>query len=82
MESGAPTVQTGTARSGKVAYGKFFNKKAGFISLEWFPWFANFRRDGYDFDARWEDGLAGYRNKKIMDIFGERNTDRTKESRL
>ncbi len=40
------------ARSGKVAYGKFFNKK------------------------------AGYRSKKIMDLFGERNTDRTKESRL
>ena len=48
----SPTVQTGTARSGKVAYGKFFNKK------------------------------AGYRSKKIMDLFGERNTDRTKERRL
>lgn len=43
----SPTVQTGTARSGKVVYGKFFNKK------------------------------AGYRSKKIMDLFGERNTDRT-----
>nr|WP_191384481.1 hypothetical protein [uncultured Lachnoclostridium sp.] len=52
MESGSPTVQIGTARSGKVAYGKFFNKK------------------------------AEYRSKKIMDLFGERNTDRTKESRL
>ena len=60
------------ARSGRVAYGKFFNKKAGFISLEWFPWFANYRRDGYDFDARWEDGLAGYRSKKIMDLFEAR----------
>lgn len=57
------------ARSEKVAYGKFFNKKAGFISLRWFPYFANYRRDGYDFDARWEDGLSGYRSKKIMDLF-------------
>ncbi len=51
----------------KVAYGKFFDKKAGFISLEWFPCFANYRRNGYDFDSRWEDGLANRREKKIMD---------------
>ena len=38
-------------RYGKVAYGKFFDKKAGFISLEWLPYFANYRRSGYDFDA-------------------------------
>lgn len=43
------------ARTGEVAYGKFFNKKSGFISLQWFPYFANYRRDGYDFDARWDD---------------------------
>ena len=34
------------ARSGRVAYGKFFGKKAGFISRRWFPHFANWRRDG------------------------------------
>mgnify|MGYP000710124573 CR=1 FL=1 len=39
------------ARSGKCLYGKLFNKKAGFVSREWIPDFANFRRDGYDFDA-------------------------------
>ena len=39
------------ARSGKVAYGKFFDKKAGFISLEWLPYFVNFRRDGYNFEG-------------------------------
>lgn len=60
------------ARSGEVAYGKFFHKKAGFISKEWFPYFANYRRDGYDFDARWEDGLASMRCKKIMDEFENR----------
>ena len=41
------------ARRGDVAYGKFFDKKAGFISREWLPYFLNFRRDGYDFDALW-----------------------------
>lgn len=59
------------ARSGEVAYGKFFNKRAGFISKEWFPYFANYRRDGYDFDARYDDELASIRSKKIMDLFGE-----------
>ena len=57
------------SQSGKVAYGKFFDKKAGFISLSWFPAFANMRRDGYDFDALWEDQKATAREKKIMDLF-------------
>ena len=57
------------ARSGAVAYGKFFAGKAGFLSLEWLPVFANWRREGYDFDARWEDGLASHRAKKLMDCF-------------
>lgn len=60
------------AESGKVAYGKFFEKKAGFISLDWFPVFANYRRDGYDFDSRWEDAKANIRHKKIMDCFQEK----------
>ena len=28
-------------------YGKFFNKKAGFISQEWWPDFCNYRRSKY-----------------------------------
>ena len=57
------------AASREVAYGKFFDKKAGFISLAWLPCFANCRRNGYDFNARWEDGRASVREKKIMDYF-------------
>ena len=57
------------ADSGKVAYGKFFDRKAGFVSLEWLPDFINWRRNGYDFDALWEDEKASYRQKKIMDLF-------------
>ncbi len=56
-------------RTGKVAYGKFFGNRAGFVSKKWFPDFANFRRDGYDFDARYDDGKADYRQKLIMDLF-------------
>ena len=61
------------ARSGKVAYGKFFGKKAGFISKAWFPHFANWRRDGYDFDSRWDEELASLRQKRIMDQFAGRD---------
>ena len=63
------------AQSGKVAYGKFFDKKAGFISLEWLPVFANYRRDGYDFDSLYEDGKAPKKYKNIMDNFMDENED-------
>jgi hypothetical protein len=59
------------AGEGKVAYGKLFLNRAGFVSKEWYPVFAAFRRDGYDFDSRYEDGLASYRAKRIMDILTE-----------
>ena len=50
------------------AYGKFFEKKAAFISREWFADFANFRRDGYDFDARWDDGLAFRGDRDLYEL--------------
>ena len=37
------------ARRHDIVYGKFFDKKAGFISKKWLPVFANYRRDGYDY---------------------------------
>ena len=55
------------ARDETIAYGSFFSKKAGFISREWFPVFANYRRNGYDFDSRYEDGLANQMDKKIFE---------------
>ena len=67
------------ARSGQCVYGKFFGGKAGFISKEWFPDFANFRRDGYDFDARYEDGLAARKDKEVFDTITEHGTPLSKE---
>lgn len=49
-----------------IAYGKFFDKKAGYVSKKWFPVFANYRRNGYDFDALVGDELASFRAQKIM----------------
>ena len=69
------------ARRGRVAYGKFFGGRAGFISLDWFPRFANARRDGYDFDALWEEGKAKAKMKRIMDLFPDREELFSKEVR-
>ena len=51
-----------------VAYGKFFDRKAGFVSKEWFPAFANYRRDGYDYEGLYQDGKMNSRCKRILDI--------------
>lgn len=57
-----------------IAYGKFFDRKAGFVSKEWFPRFANYRRDGYDYEGLYEDGKMTSRCKRILDIL-ELNED-------
>lgn len=68
-------------RKSGCAYGKFFRGKAVFISDRWYLDFANFRRDGYDFDARYDDGLAAYRDKTVYDILDERKSLLSKEWR-
>ena len=52
-----------------VAYGKFFDGRAGFIAPEWLPCFANARRNGWDFDGKWQNGDASQREKAIMEHF-------------
>lgn len=53
------------------AYGKFFAKRPGFISKKWFLDFANYRRDGYDFDSRYDDELAPLIDKQLFDLINE-----------
>ncbi len=67
------------AKSGRCVYGKFFQGKAGFVSREWFPILANYRRDGYDFDARYDDGLASRKDKAIVDALSEHGPLLSKE---
>ena len=38
-------------RNKRLVYGKFTNGKACFVSLKWWPYLCNIRRDGYDFDS-------------------------------
>ncbi len=52
-------------RENGVVYGKFFEKKAVFMTLEWYKKLANFRRDGYDHDALVDDGKAFYRDAEL-----------------
>lgn len=58
-------------RKGRCAYGKFFKNKAVYVSLEMLPHLCNYRRDGYDFDARCDDDLVFYRDKDIYDIIAK-----------
>lgn len=52
---------------GTIAYGKFFDKKAGFVDKAWLGDFCNHRRDGYDFEGFFEDGFASYKSKAIVE---------------
>ncbi len=57
----------GYVLDGTIAYGKVFNKKAGFIDRAWLPDFCNCRRDGYDFEGFFEDGFVSYKSKAVVD---------------
>ncbi len=67
------------AKSGKCIYGKFFGGKAGFVSREWIPDFVNCRRDGYDFDARCDDGLVFYKDKDLFETISEHDVILSKD---
>ena len=59
-------------RNTGCAYGKFFEKKAVFISKEWFPDFANLRRGGLSFDEMYDFGLIPYPHKVFYDVLRQR----------
>lgn len=61
------------------AYGKFLSGRAAFMTLDWYREFANYRRDGYDFDARYDEGLARHRDKLVFDILWEKKSLLSKE---
>lgn len=63
------------------AYGKFFEKKNVLISKEWYPDFCNWRRDGYDFDARYDDGLATGQEKYLYDLIASHYSILSKEAK-
>ena len=66
-------------RAAACAYGKFYRGRAMYVSRDWFPDFANYRRDGYDYDARVDDGLARHQDERIMEILTDRGELRSRE---
>ncbi len=61
-------------RDAHCAYGKFYRGRAMYISSDWFLDFANYRRDGYDYDARVDDGLARHQDERLMEVLTERGS--------
>ncbi len=59
------------ARNKRIAYGKFFRKKLGFVEKKWFPYFAAVRRDGLTFGDLYRAGLASYRMKTVVGLLNE-----------
>ena len=68
-------------RESHCAYGKFFEKKAAYVSSDWFLDLANYRRDGYDFDARYDDGLARFSDKELFEMIDRKAPVLSKELR-
>lgn len=64
------------------AYGKFFEKKSAYVSRDVFLDLANYRRDGYDFDARYDDGLARFQDKQLYDLIEAHAPVLSKELRV
>lgn len=54
-------------RNLNCAYGKFFNGKAGYISLDWFPDFANYRRSLRPVDTGASNPGTGISERMILD---------------
>ena len=69
-------------RATGCAYGKFFEKKSTYVSREVFLDLANYRRDGYDFDARYDDGLAKFQDKQLYDLIDAHAPVLSKELRV
>lgn len=53
----------------KAAYAKLFDRKPGFISLEWYPKFFAARRKGRSFSELYSDGLISNYAKQIYNLF-------------
>lgn len=58
----------------EFVYGKFWNGKAAFVSLELFPHLAALRRDGYDFDSLADEGRISHNEIVVMNSVGSNLT--------
>ena len=49
-------------------YGKLFEGKAGYVSRDWIPDLLNYRRDGLDFDERYDMGGSSYHARQVYEL--------------
>jgi len=54
-----------------IAYGKFFFKKSGYITKEWYPYFYRVRRGKKELDEEFEDGKISLYAKRIYELVQE-----------
>ena len=59
------------AQKKDIFYGKFAENKAVFVHRDWFGALCNYRRNGYDFDTRYELGMATRRDNAIIELLSE-----------
>lgn len=57
-----------------IAYGKFFFKKSGYITKEYYPYFLAARRDGQSLDEEYEEGLISQFARNIYQIILDNGT--------
>ncbi len=69
------------AREKRCVYGKFANKGAAFVAVDIFPDLINIRRDGYDYEGFWEDGLAGRTGHDIYQYVSEHGPSESRHIR-
>ena len=58
-------------RNSGCAYGKFFSGKAVFVSPEFFPHFANLRREGLDFWDIYDEGRISHGQRELFELLEE-----------
>ena len=66
-------------RGGKCAYGKFFHGKAVYVALDWLPDLVHYRRDGYDCDARCDEGLCSWHEKRVYETLAAAGSMRSRD---
>ena len=57
-----------------IAYGKFFFKKSGYITKEWYPYFLAARRGGQTFEDAYVSGTMSHFAKRIYDVVADNGT--------
>lgn len=63
----------------KAAFGKLFDKKPGFISFEWYPYFLALRRKNRSFEMLYSEGLISNTAKQIYTLFKDNGQFATHE---